>query len=119
LNKFLCIDRDLEIQIKRIVRLSNANVGHSYEALFVRLQSKNSKLRYLALLLCDVIFLRSKHFRELLVGDLKRFVELTIGTGKPLPPPHNVAKTLKNTALVRLDLFTPRELTTTSAFRVS
>lgn len=58
------------------------------------------QMRLAALHVCDELFLRSKHFRRLLMDNkFPIFVEQVVAPGKSLPAPKDAAKTLLEKAL--------------------
>jgi hypothetical protein len=91
----LAVPSDDLRSIKRLVRVSEANVLCAFQLLTSKLKAKNSHVRYLALLIVDELFCRSKHLRSLLSDDFQSFVRFTVGTEsgmeKRLPPPVNMA----------------------------
>eukprot|EP01114_Cavostelium_apophysatum_P000993 TRINITY_DN10859_c0_g1_i2.p1 TRINITY_DN10859_c0_g1~~TRINITY_DN10859_c0_g1_i2.p1 ORF type:complete len:320 (+),score=74.08 TRINITY_DN10859_c0_g1_i2:75-1034(+) len=86
-------------EIKEIVRKSNENVKTAYDFLTQQLKSNNSQSRYLSMLVIDDLFLRSKYFRQLVTNDFKEFLELSIGTHRPLPQPAESATLLREKSL--------------------
>ncbi|XP_046995660.1 UV-stimulated scaffold protein A-like isoform X1 [Schistocerca americana] len=81
--------------------LSNGYVKHTYHLLLCQLEKQHSEVRFSAFQICDVLFRRSHCFRELLVSEMQRVLELAAETNpdKPLPMPKTVAKDLKLFAL--------------------
>ncbi|XP_049862769.1 UV-stimulated scaffold protein A-like [Schistocerca gregaria] len=88
-------------KIKQICKLSNGYVKHTYHLLLCQLEKQHSEVRFSAFQICDVLFRRSHCFRELLVSEMQRVLELAAETNpdKPLPMPKTVAKDLKLFAL--------------------
>ncbi|XP_049807947.1 UV-stimulated scaffold protein A-like isoform X2 [Schistocerca nitens] len=88
-------------KIKQICKLSNGYVKHTYHLLLCQLEKQHSEVRFSAFQICDVLFRRSHFFRELLVSEMQRVLELAAETNpdKPLPMPKTVAKDLKLFAL--------------------
>ncbi|KAL6078769.1 Ubiquitinyl hydrolase 1, variant 2 [Balamuthia mandrillaris] len=95
------VDPPLWKEIKGIVRQSNHNVEGAYQFLFQHLKANHAQVRLTCVLLIHELFLRSKHFRLLLVKNLKPFVELSVGprVTHPLPPPLDVAEQLRRKGL--------------------
>lgn len=62
-------------------------------------------MRYLALLIIDELFIRSKLFRSLLVENLDQLLSLSIGfrRNNPLPAPASVASVLRSKAIEFLE----------------
>lgn len=88
-------------KIKQICKLSNGYVKHTYHLLLCQLEKQHSEVRFSAFQICDVLFRRSHCFRELLVSEMQRILELAAETNpdKPLPQPKSVARDLKLLAL--------------------
>ena len=60
------------------------------------------QIRLASLLLCEVLFARSKKFRQLLVEQFPTFVEATVAAGKGLPGPQEFAEQLRALSLTIL-----------------
>lgn len=91
------LDLGLSKSIKQLVRLSDANVHVAFDLLMEKLKKNHAQIRYLALLVVDELFTRSKLFRSLLVRDVETFMLHSIGYRSecPLPPPANRATLLR------------------------
>ena len=90
------IPHDVITELKSILKGDNNLIKIAYKILFDKLMDDHSQTRLLSLMVMDVIFQRSKYFRELLVNDLEYFFELTLGINDqfPLPKPKKTAKYL-------------------------
>ncbi|CAN6483430.1 unnamed protein product [Victoria cruziana] len=99
------VDVSLLKSIKHMVRSSDENVRTAAEALMEVMKKNHSQVRYLALLLVDELFMRSKLFRSCVVVDFNQFLCLSVGFRRncPLPPPPNVASTLRAKSLECLE----------------
>eukprot|EP01080_Neovahlkampfia_damariscottae_P003826 gene3826-6987_t len=75
---------DLMKKIKNIVKKSETNVNVAYDQLFNFLKSKDSKKRYISLLICNELFKRSSVFRQLMTNSLEKLIEFTITGSKPV-----------------------------------
>lgn len=95
------LDIGLLQSIKALVRSSDANVRTAFDTLFDKLQRQHSQVRFLAVLLIDELFTRSKLFRSLLVPKFEMFMLLTIGYRDdfPLPKPPDRATLLRTTSM--------------------
>ena len=61
-------------KIKTLGRKNDANLKCVEESLMFHLKSDSSNKRYLALLVMDIFFSRSKYFRSIMVQDLKEIM---------------------------------------------
>eukprot|EP00803_Ostreobium_quekettii_P003283 evm.model.scf_241.5 EVM.evm.TU.scf_241.5 scf_241:60207-63589(-) len=88
-------------QMKRLVRTCDALLRVAFEALQDRLQAPNSRVRLLAVQICDELFQRSKAFRGMVAPFFQQFLELSTGhvRDNPLPGPTNEADELRTHAL--------------------
>eukprot|EP00899_Mesostigma_viride_P014379 jgi/Mesvir1/22942/Mv19452-RA.1 len=95
------LDEGALSEIKKIARASVENVALVFELIQERLRVDHAQVRYQALLLADVLFMRSKAFRDLVVPWFAPFLELTTGirTETPLPLPKSSAAALRSTAV--------------------
>ena len=66
-------------ELKRICKISNDNVGIVWDLLKNTIDSKNSQTRLFAAQLCNLFFLRSAHFRKLLLENFTYFKAHTVG----------------------------------------
>ena len=87
------ISHDDVTAFKALLRGDNKLTELCFETLFEKLSSNHPQTRLLALMLMDVVFRRSKHFRGLMVDHLEILFTLTlpINPRKPLPPPHKTS----------------------------
>ena len=98
----LTIDATTLKAIKDLARLAAVNVVTVHELLQEPLTSNNSEIRLLAVILCNELFTRSKHFRIAMAETIKDFVHLTIGgkaNGSELPPPTDAARVLREKSI--------------------
>ncbi|GLG98966.1 UV-stimulated scaffold protein A [Gryllus bimaculatus] len=88
-------------KIKQICRSSEGYVEHAYHLLLHQLGEQHAEVRFSAFQIIDELFRRSHSFREHLVSDMQRIMELTVETNPNncLPPPKIAASNLKNLAL--------------------
>ncbi|WIA15304.1 hypothetical protein OEZ85_001971 [Tetradesmus obliquus] len=95
------LDPELLGKLKALLRCSNELVEYAQARLMDRLAANNAQARKLAVELCDVLFSRSKCFRQVLAGQFSQFVELGVGhkPDKPLPPPAAAAAALRERSL--------------------
>eukprot|EP01119_Soliformovum_irregulare_P018811 TRINITY_DN5838_c0_g1_i1.p1 TRINITY_DN5838_c0_g1~~TRINITY_DN5838_c0_g1_i1.p1 ORF type:complete len:614 (-),score=238.93 TRINITY_DN5838_c0_g1_i1:23-1864(-) len=93
------LDPELLQKIKTLGRKSDANLKCVAESLMFHMKSDSSNKRYLALLVMDTFFSRSKYFRSVLVQDLKDIMELTLGLRDSLPGPAHIATLLREKSL--------------------
>ncbi|RRT73780.1 hypothetical protein B296_00025385 [Ensete ventricosum] len=63
------------------------------------------EVRYLAVLIIDELFMRSKLFRSLLVINFDQFLSLSVGFRRnmPLPPPSSIASNLRKMSIELLE----------------
>ncbi|XP_031496127.1 UV-stimulated scaffold protein A homolog [Nymphaea colorata] len=99
------VDVSILRSIKHMVRSSDDNARAAAEALLEIMKKNHSQVRYLALLIVDELFMRSKLFRSCVVVDFNQFLSLSVGFRRscPLPPPLNVASTLRAKSLEFLE----------------
>lgn len=93
--------------IKNLVRSSDNNV-HAAVGFLMDIMNKNhSQVRYLAVLIIDELFSRSKLFRGLWVQRFERFLLLSVGFRRehPLPPPSDRASLLRSKTLEFLEIW--------------
>lgn len=93
--------------IKNLVRSSDNNV-HAAVGFLMDIMNKNhSQVRYLAVLIIDELFSRSKLFRGLWVHRFERFLLLSVGFRKEhsLPPPSDRASLLRSKTLEFLEVW--------------
>ncbi|ERN14096.1 UV-stimulated scaffold protein A homolog [Amborella trichopoda] len=99
------LDSSLLNSIKAIVKSSDANVHVTVETLMENMKKNHSQVRYLALLIIDELFMRSKLFRSLLVVNFDGFLGLSTGFRRnmPLPPPASIASILRSKSIELLE----------------
>ncbi|KAI8885060.1 hypothetical protein K501DRAFT_322635 [Backusella circina FSU 941] len=85
--------------IKKHLKHSNEHIDIAFDLIQSQLQKQHAEIRYSTLQLIEVLFHRSKRFRELLTEDLPLFLQLTVGIKSSLPPPVKVAYKLKKYAV--------------------
>ncbi|CAL8264307.1 unnamed protein product [Lota lota] len=88
-------------EIKKICKLSNDYVDHVYYSVMAQLDKEHAEIRLSAFQIASELFSRSHQFRIRLVDNFQEFLELTVETDsdQPLPPPKEVAKKLKISAI--------------------
>ncbi|XAR53952.1 hypothetical protein NMG60_11028899 [Bertholletia excelsa] len=99
------IDPRLLKAIKSVVRYSDSELRLAAQTLMNLMKRDHSQVRYLALLIIDELFMRSKLFRTLLVENLDQLVTLSVGFRRnlPLPAPPAVASVLRSKAIEFLE----------------
>ncbi|KAJ4957015.1 hypothetical protein NE237_013798 [Protea cynaroides] len=99
------VDPRLLKSIKWAVRSSDSELRLAVETLMEKMKKDHSQVRYLALLIIDELFTRSKLFRSLLVMNFDQFLSLSIGFRRnhPLPAPHGIATKLRSKAIEFLE----------------
>ncbi|KAK9145521.1 hypothetical protein Sjap_005424 [Stephania japonica] len=99
------IDPRLLKAIKFVVRSSDAELRLSVETLMDQMKRDHSQVRYLALLIIDELFMRSKLFRSLLTARFEQFLSLSVGFRRnlPLPAPTAIASRLRSKAIEFLE----------------
>ncbi|XP_010267610.1 PREDICTED: UV-stimulated scaffold protein A homolog [Nelumbo nucifera] len=99
------VDPRLLKAIKLVVRSSDAEVRLAAETLMEKMKRDHSQVRYLALLIVDQLFMRSKLFRSLLVVNFDKFLSLSVGFRRnlPLPAPAPIASILRSKAIEFLE----------------
>lgn len=91
------LDEEKFKKVKKICKQSDIYVVELYRLISKQLRKKHAEIRLSAFLICDEIFQRSHCFRELLLKDFLKFVDLTLGLDpkQPLPKPDSAAKKMK------------------------
>ncbi|PIN12382.1 hypothetical protein CDL12_15008 [Handroanthus impetiginosus] len=99
------VDPRLLKAIKSTVRYSDLELRFAAQTLMSLMKRDHSQVRYLALLIIDELFMRSKLFRSLLVENLDQLLSLSVGFRRnhPLPAPASVASVLRSKAIEFLE----------------
>lgn len=99
------LDPRLLKAIKSVVRYSDSELRIAAQTLINLMKRHHSQVRYLALLIIDELFMRSKLFRTLLVENLDQLLSLSVGFRRnlPLPAPLAVASLLRSKAIEFLE----------------
>nr|KYP71938.1 Uncharacterized protein KIAA1530 family [Cajanus cajan] len=99
------VDPRLLKAIKAVVRYSDSELRFATQALMDLMKRDHSQVRYLALLIIDELFMRSKLFRTLVVENLDQLLSLSVGFRRnlPLPDPPAVASVLRSKAIEFLE----------------
>ncbi|XP_057980940.1 UV-stimulated scaffold protein A homolog [Malania oleifera] len=99
------VDPRLLKSIKSLVRYSDSELRLAAQTLMSLMKRDHSQVRYLALLIIDELFMRSKLFRTLLVVNLDQLLSLSVGFRRnlPLPAPPAVASVLRSKAIEFLE----------------
>ncbi|XP_027150650.1 UV-stimulated scaffold protein A homolog isoform X1 [Coffea eugenioides] len=99
------VDPRLLKAIKSAVRYSDSELRLAAQTLTSLMKRDHSQVRYLALLIIDELFMRSKLFRTLLVENLDQLLTLSVGFRRnlPLPAPAAVASVLRSKAIEFLE----------------
>ncbi|KAM3849324.1 UV-stimulated scaffold protein A [Diretmus argenteus] len=95
------LNQDRMKEVKRLCKVSADCVEHVYHSVMSQLNQDHAEIRLSAFQIISELFSRSHHFRTLLVDNFQEFLELTVETDseQPLPPPKDVAKKLKLSAI--------------------
>lgn len=99
------VDPRLLKAIKSVVRRSDSELRLAAQTLMNLMKRDHSQVRYLALLIIDELFMRSKLFRTLLVENMDQLLALSVGFRRnlPLPAPPTVASVLRSKAIEFLE----------------
>ncbi|KAL0464924.1 UNVERIFIED_CONTAM: UV-stimulated scaffold protein A [Sesamum latifolium] len=99
------LDPRLLKAIKSTVRYSDSHLRLAAQTLISLMKRDHSQVRYLALLIIDELFMRSKLFRNLVVENLDQLLSLSVGFRRnhPLPAPASVASVLRSKAIEFLE----------------
>ncbi|KAG5044491.1 hypothetical protein AAZX31_03G236500 [Glycine max] len=99
------VDPRLLKAIKTVVRYSDSELRLATQTLMDLMKRDHSQVRYLALLIIDELFMRSKLFRTLVVENLDQLLSLSVGFRRnlPLPAPPAVASVLRSKAIEFLE----------------
>ncbi|XP_010665843.2 UV-stimulated scaffold protein A homolog [Beta vulgaris subsp. vulgaris] len=99
------VDPRLLKAIKMVVRYSDFELKLAVQTLMHLMKRQHSQIRYLALLIIDELFMRSKLFRTLITENLDQLLSLSVGFRKnqPLPAPSKVALVLRSKAIEFLE----------------
>ncbi|CAA2982464.1 Hypothetical predicted protein [Olea europaea subsp. europaea] len=99
------VDPRLLKAIKSVVRYSDSELRLAAQTLMSLMKRDHSQVRYLALLIIDELFMRSKLFRTLLVENLDQLLSLSVGFRRnlPLPAPASVASIVRSKAIEFLE----------------
>lgn len=99
------VDPRLLKSIKSVVRSSDSELRIAAQTLMDLMKRDHAQVRYLALLIIDELFMRSKLFRTLLVVNLDQLLSLSVGfrRNQPLPAPAAVASILRSKAIEFLE----------------
>lgn len=99
------VDPRLLKAIKSVVRFSDSELRLAANTLMELMKRDHSQVRFLALLVIDELFMRSKLFRTLLVENLDNLLALSVGFRRtlPLPAPPAIASVLRSKAIEFLE----------------
>lgn len=99
------VDPRLLKAIKMVVRYSDFELKLAFQTLMHLMKRPHSQIRYLALLIIDELFMRSKLFRTLITENLDQLLSLSVGfrRNQPLPAPPSVASVLRSKAIEFLE----------------
>ncbi|KAF5182366.1 Uv-stimulated scaffold protein a-like protein [Thalictrum thalictroides] len=99
------VDPRLLKAIKSVARYSDSEIQLAFDTLMQKMEKEHSQVRYLALLIIDELFMRSKLFRSLLVVNFDQLLILSVGFKKdlPLPAPSAIATRLRSKAIEYLE----------------
>ncbi|BAT87841.1 hypothetical protein LR48_Vigan09g163200 [Vigna angularis] len=99
------VDPRLLEAIKTVVRYSDSELRVATVTLMDLMKRDHAQVRYLALLIIDELFMRSKLFRTLVVENMDQLLSLSVGFRRnvPLPAPPAVATVLRSKAIEFLE----------------
>ncbi|XP_008783200.2 UV-stimulated scaffold protein A homolog [Phoenix dactylifera] len=99
------VDPRLLRAIKSTVRSSDDEIHAAVDSLMEHMKKQHAQVRFLAVLIVDELFMRSKLFRSLLVVNFDQFLSLSIGFRRdlPLPPPSSIASNLRSKSVELLE----------------
>ncbi|KAG1335021.1 UV-stimulated scaffold protein A [Cocos nucifera] len=99
------VDPRLLKAIKSTVRSSSDEIRAAVDSLMDHMKKQHAQVRFLAVLIVDELFMRSKLFRSLLVVNFDQFLSLSIGFRRdlPLPPPSSIASHLRSKSIELLE----------------
>lgn len=99
------VDPRLLKAIKMVVRYSDLELRLAAKTLMSLMKRPHSQIRYLAILIIDELFMRSKLFRTLITENLDQLLTLSVGfrRNQPLPAPPSVASVLRSKAIEFLE----------------
>ncbi|CAG0880706.1 unnamed protein product [Darwinula stevensoni] len=91
------VPREDAKQLKDMCRESLENVLEIYELVMTNLCKDHAEVRFAVFVILDHLVRRSASFRQKIIDDLPRVLEMTLGTNPqiPLPLPKNVSQDLK------------------------
>ena len=91
--------------LKNFCKKSDENLGHVYRGLLNQLEKEHSQIRLSCFQVINELFQRSHKLRQMVLEDLHQIMELSVETNdeRKLPPPSNIAKVLKSTALSNIE----------------
>lgn len=91
------LDVETMKRVKKICKRSDIYVIELYRLLSKQLKKKHAEIRFSCFQIYNEIFCRSHCFRELLLKDFIKFIDLVLGLDpkNPLPKPEAVARKLK------------------------
>ncbi|CAJ1961312.1 unnamed protein product [Sphenostylis stenocarpa] len=99
------VDPRLLKAIKTVVRYSDSELRVATLTLMDLMKRDHSQVRYLALLIIDELFMRSKLFRTLVIENMDQLLSLSVGFRRnvPLPAPPAIASILRSKAIEFLE----------------
>ncbi|XP_048471757.1 UV-stimulated scaffold protein A isoform X2 [Rhincodon typus] len=88
-------------ELKKICKLSEDYIKQVYHLIMTQLNQEHAEIRLSAFEIANELFVRSHHFRMLLVSNFQEFLALTVESNyeQPLPPPKEIAQKLKEMAM--------------------
>ena len=91
--------------LKSLCKKSNENLTNVYHIIFNQMEKDHAEIRLSCFQIVDELFLRSHAFRQMILNDFHSLLELCVETNdkRKLPPPKSAAKTLKSTALSKIE----------------
>eukprot|EP00112_Aurelia_sp_Birch-Aquarium-sp1_P019094 Seg466.1 transcript_id=Seg466.1/GoldUCD/mRNA.D3Y31 product="UV-stimulated scaffold protein A" pseudo=true protein_id=Seg466.1/GoldUCD/D3Y31 len=91
--------------LKNLCKKSNENLKHVYHMVMGQIEKEHAEIRLSCFQIIDELFMRSHQFRQFILSDFLELLELSVETNddRKLPPPKNVAKILRSTALSRIE----------------
>ena len=88
-------------KLKNLCKKSDDNLNDVYRIVLNQMEKEHAEIRFSCFQIVNELFLRSHAFRQMILADFHNLLELCVETNdeRKLPPPTNVARTLKSTAL--------------------
>ena len=95
------LNEKLMKKLKNLCKRSDDNLNDVHRIVLNQMEKEHAEIRLSCFQIINELFLRSHGFRQMILADFHNLLELCVETNdeRKLPPPKNVARTLKSTAL--------------------